>query len=394
MALLHIPLDQITENDLQRLITTGAAESLYVDYKQQTYGGGESEHAEFLADISSFANTAGGDLIIGMTEREGVPLAFAPFPRNPDDEKRRLEDIARGGLEPRIRNLSARPIPIATGGHVIVIRVPRSYLPPHRVIFKGRKKFWARASSGKYEPNVEELRHLFSEAPRLSERIQSFRIDRIAKIMAGETPIPLSAWGKIVVHVIPIPAFADGRLNDIVSEVASGTHVPLPLDGRNRANQVGVNLDGFVNYTDNPTGMNASYSQFFRSGAIEGVSELGRRQSDGAPYFVGAHLATTVIFAIRQYLEVLKSYNAGLPISAFLSLCGVDGCYFRAAAGPGYDDVGPLRRSAIALPDIAIDNEAANVPALMRPSFNMLWNAFGFLRCDMYDGQGKWTGTT
>jgi len=47
--------------------------------------------------------------------------------------------------------------------------------------------------------------------------------------------------------------------------------------------------------------MNASYSQFFRSGAIEGVSELGRRQSDGAPYFVGAHLATTVIFAIRAH---------------------------------------------------------------------------------------------
>jgi len=35
------------------------------------------------------------------------------------------------------------------------VRVPRSYAPPHRVIYKNRSRFWARASSGKYEPNVE-----------------------------------------------------------------------------------------------------------------------------------------------------------------------------------------------------------------------------------------------
>ncbi|MEJ0049221.1 MAG: hypothetical protein WDN04_26255 [Rhodospirillales bacterium] len=64
MALLDIPLDRITEADVQRLIAAGAAESLYIDYKQATYGGKEADHAELLADVSSFANTAGGDLII------------------------------------------------------------------------------------------------------------------------------------------------------------------------------------------------------------------------------------------------------------------------------------------------------------------------------------------
>ena len=34
MALLDTPLDTITERDLQRLISAGAAESLYIDYKQ------------------------------------------------------------------------------------------------------------------------------------------------------------------------------------------------------------------------------------------------------------------------------------------------------------------------------------------------------------------------
>jgi hypothetical protein len=105
MALLDIPLDRISEADLRRLIAAGAAESLYVDYKQATYGGKEADHAELLADVSSFANTAGGDLVIGVAEAGGVPNAIVQLTGNADDERRRLEDIARTGLEPRIRNL-------------------------------------------------------------------------------------------------------------------------------------------------------------------------------------------------------------------------------------------------------------------------------------------------
>jgi len=51
MALLDIPLDSITEADVRRLIAAGAAESLYIDYKQATYGGKEADHAELLADV-------------------------------------------------------------------------------------------------------------------------------------------------------------------------------------------------------------------------------------------------------------------------------------------------------------------------------------------------------
>jgi hypothetical protein len=284
MALLDIPLDRITEADLRRLIAAGAAESLYVDYKQATYGGKEADHAELLADVSSFANTAGGDLVIGVAEAGGVPNAIVQLTGNADDERRRLEDIARTGLEPRIRNLQTRAIALAAGGAVIIVRVPRSYAPPHRVIYKNRSRFWARASSGKYEPNVEELRYIFNEAPRIAERIAAFRTDRIIRITAGETPVPLGPGGKVVLHLMPVPAFADGRLLDVVSAVAAGTHVPLPLDGMGAGNRPGINIDGFLNYADRPAGGRQSYAQFFRSGAIEGVGNLSKRDADGNPY--------------------------------------------------------------------------------------------------------------
>jgi hypothetical protein len=46
------------------------------------------------------------------------------------------------------------------------------------------------------------------------------------------------------------------------------------------------------------------------------------------------------------------------------------------------------------LPQIYIESFDADVPAALRPAFNMFWNAFGFLRCDMYDAEGRWSGNS
>jgi hypothetical protein len=39
-----------------------------------------------------------------------------------------------------------------------------------------------------------------------------------------------------------------------------------------------------------------------------------------------------------------------------------------------------------------LDSARGDVPALLRPAFNMLWNAFGLARCDMYRDDGVWIG--
>ncbi len=75
MALLHLPLDDITEQHLRDLIATGARESLYIDYKRETYGGNDAARKEFLADICSFANAAGDPSRRGYAKsgRKGAP---------------------------------------------------------------------------------------------------------------------------------------------------------------------------------------------------------------------------------------------------------------------------------------------------------------------------------
>jgi predicted HTH transcriptional regulator len=127
MSLAHIPLERLQQSDLQGLIEGQTAEARQIEYKRETYGGNDSARAEFLADVSSFANALGGDLIVGMEANAGIPTAITAFPGDADAECLRLDQIARSGIEPRIQNLEIRAIPIATGGVVIMLRIPRSY---------------------------------------------------------------------------------------------------------------------------------------------------------------------------------------------------------------------------------------------------------------------------
>jgi len=91
MALLHIPLADIDERQLKRLIDAKASESRDIEYKRDPYGNADGDHAEWLADVSSFANTAGGDLIIGIEANKGVPNAV----RAADDRHRSGKTEAR-----------------------------------------------------------------------------------------------------------------------------------------------------------------------------------------------------------------------------------------------------------------------------------------------------------
>jgi hypothetical protein len=136
-----------------------------------------------------------------------------------------------------------------------------------------------------------------------------------------------------------------------------------------------------------------AYAQFFRNGSIEGVGELRHEDGDDKTRFVGRDFTMLVVRGVRQYLKVLKSYDAGLPVYIFLSLCNAAKTVYRhSPEGLGWTETPPLRREIAVFPEIVVDSFDVDVPAVMRPAFNMLWNAFGLFQCDMYDGQGEWRG--
>src|SRR6266481_5390739 len=119
-------LDQITEADLKALIDAAVAERKTLDYKQQLPTMNDASKRELLADVSSFANTAGGDLIFGMIEAGGLPTAISGVQiGDVDAEVLRFDAIIRDGLSPRIRH-ATRAVSLSSGGYVLIIRSERS----------------------------------------------------------------------------------------------------------------------------------------------------------------------------------------------------------------------------------------------------------------------------
>ena len=65
--------------DFQSLIDAARPEGRQIEYKSTPPGNADGDKKEFLADVTSFSNTAGGDLLIGLDERrDGDRLLHQP----------------------------------------------------------------------------------------------------------------------------------------------------------------------------------------------------------------------------------------------------------------------------------------------------------------------------
>ena len=391
-AVIPKALQQIVRSDLEALVGL-ARESKTLEFKAELPQKGGSELVPFIAGVSSLANTAGGDFVLGVVARDGVATAIPGVAvPNLDAEKLRLEQALANGVEPRLPRIDVEAVACGDGQYVLVVRVPRSWVGPHRV--KANNQFYGRNSGGKYPLDVGELRNAFALSESVADRIRGFRAERLARIGSDETPVPLPQGGRAILHVIPFPPFAGRNDIDVVQAISAGTHTPLPLSGMSGANQIAVNLDGFVNYVSDGRQIASSYVQFFRSGAIEGVLALATDERTQRAYIAGPALCKQIAFALRQYVDVLRAYDIGFPAFAFLSFIGMDGSTLRynSGFGQGFHVAGPRPGAIITLPDVSIAGPVADAPAVLKPVFNALWNAFGFLKCDMYDGQGNWVG--
>ncbi|OGA37533.1 MAG: hypothetical protein A3G80_01650 [Betaproteobacteria bacterium RIFCSPLOWO2_12_FULL_62_13b] len=391
MALRHIGFDQIDEACLQRLIATGAAEARDIEYKSATYGGNDDARAEFLADVSSLANTVGGDLIIGMAANNGIPTALAPLMTDIEKECLRLDSMARDGLEPRIPNLQIKAVPLLECGAAIVIRIPRSYNPPHRVVFKGKNRFWARSSAGKYEPDVDELRTLFTLAPQLADRIRGFRADRIAKIAAGEAPAVLTGSFCIVMHLVPFSAFDIGS-DPAVSLAYVNQHPDyFPTLFAGHPPHWRVNFDGFLalsNSDANATQQRA-YVQLFRSGIVEAVAAIG----GGYGAIERLKLEAGIVRYSWEYADSLHACGVEPPLALLVSLLGTRGQKVMQSRGLFPEEPAILDRDQFHFSEVILEEVPKNDQAcgpMVRSILDQLANAAGHPVTPTFDANGKY----
>jgi Putative DNA-binding domain len=382
-------LEALTEADLQGLVANQVREGRRIEYKEAV-GGGNEARREFLGDVSSFANAAGGDLLIGVAERDGAASGLPGMAADAvDTEVLRLENLTRDGIDPRIPAIATRGVPVGDGTReVLVMRIPRSWATPHMVTYRGLSRFYSRNSAGKYPLDVTEIRAAFVASESARTQLRSFRIERLGRLAANEGPVRLHAPAKIVLHVLPLTALDPSTQYDVVDLANSNNEAFRPLYTTGWSKR--INFDGVVAFTPPFLGEEASggYTQVFRSGAIEGVEGYLLSRDNAIP---SVAFEKTLIEGLGQFLRLLTEIGAPLPYVVGLALLGVRG--YRMAVSESYiDRPQPIDRDDLVLPEVLVEALPTAPQTVLRLLFDAIWNASGWPRSPFYDDQGAWIG--
>ncbi|MCC6912345.1 MAG: ATP-binding protein [Rhodospirillaceae bacterium] len=377
-------LHEITRTDLDNLLANQVREGKTIDYKRDLPGSSEENKRELCADILSFANTVGGDLVLGIEETAGLPTTVCGFTcPNVDVEIQRINNILQTGVEPKLPPVDTHAVDLTGGRWVLIVRIRQSWNAPHRGTRDA--KFHGRNSSGKYALDVGEVRRAFLQSEGQADKIRRFKEDRLGKILARDTPVPLADGGVVVLHTIPL-ANAEG--NDLLASLDRDALIQVRPPGRASSSSYRRNLDGHVNYAVSGDDPSSSYTQLFRTGATELVAVLGRGGENVIP---STSLEHALINGLGQVLAHCRHIAILPPIYIFVSLLSVRNYTLGVSRQRAMMEAPePLDRDHLILPEVAVDNLSASAHTLLRPLFDLVWQAYGYDRSPNFDDDGSW----
>jgi hypothetical protein len=388
--------DAITKADIDSLIANEVNESKTIEYKQTLPGKSDGNKKEFLADVSSFANASGGNIIYGIKEDKGKAKSICPIAGVSEEEaKLRLEDMILEGINPRIR-IQIKEITGWGGdgnGFVILLRISKSFASPHMVTYKKHSRFYSRNSAGKYQLDVGEIRGAFLATESQADRIKRFRQDRLGQIVADEAPVVLSTPHRLILHMVPVSSFLNNERLDLSDTRNLMTRFePIGGSGWNCRH----NLDGLLICEGEKGRGHNGYCQLFFNGAIEAVSadilreEGGKHVCGGTGFIASIAYEKELIEAVQSYLKGYKQLDLIPPVVISLALIGCKGSYMYIHPRYGPLEQPLIDRDTVILPDVEIDDFDIDVPKVMKPIFDAVWNACGLPHSYNYDENGNW----
>lgn len=387
--MIQKPMGQIETSDIVGLVAAKVPEGRSLEYKECLPG---VEKREFLYDVSSFANAAGGDIVFGVSDKRddnkkpmSIPvLADGLSTSNIQSEIDSLENLIRNGISPRIPGIQWQPVEGFKNGPVLVLRVPKSLIGPHMVTLDGASRFYSRHSTGKHPMDVGQIRSAFAASSSVGETLRHFRLERIAKAIEDDLPVSLGEGPKMLLHLIPQSALDSGDVRDVTGDAAKLYLQLFPLSVSSGW-QRRYNLDGMLAVVE----FVRSYLQIFRSGAIEdGEGDLFKYSAPSQT--IPPSLEEMILDAVPRFLKTQRQMDLPLPVFVMITLLGVKG--FGMSTNSHFYNVSQraIDRDIVPLPEAIIQDYDVDVHTALRSTFDALWQACGFERSPNYDQNGKW----
>lgn len=365
--MIERPWDQITLDDIEALVTYQRGESRTLDFKETFPAGDHKGVRDFLADVTAFANTDGGDIIIGVREdKNGVAAEVVGVDRTGlDQELRRIDDQLRTLVDPRVPQFTVRELARPDGRVVLVMRVSASLIAPHRVAYDKSSRFFRRANRSNFEMSTSELRQAFAASQDLPSRVRNLHRKAVEATTGKDMPTRIVERPALILTVAPLSVLREAR--DISVSRDYAVHPPEPMGGI----QYVVGLEGLIALVDVDQGQGArAWSVNHRLGYVDLAWAIGREVEGRKtiwPRYVVDHLPGAVLSTIAR----LRPHGIQGPWIVMVTLKGIRD--YRIILGDGYP-VGPAWQDPAYLGEIV--DETMTEDAL-QPLIRGFWRLFG-----------------
>lgn len=385
MSIFHIPIDSINKETIESLINN-VSESTHIDFKRE-YHINEEQKKELLADVVSFATTAGGDIIYGISEIEGMAQSIIPIKiPNIDQFKLSLSNTIRDCIEPRI-NFHIHDIHYEDK-FIIILRIFKLFPGPPMLIYKNSSKFYRRSSAGKYPMNYLEIKNSFLLTSTVNDIFKKFRDNRVNHFLSAvERNNPSNPFMLFYLYPLNENNF---DINSISEMEISNAIRPYEFGG----GDFNYNIEGFQIYSHSEADgqNNLNQSQLFYNGAVEFYNDrLFRRRTDTNKILINIfHLEN---FVIKNFLKIFKFYVKQSIFPPYIvNLCFINVKNSRAITEDFHSiDSKTNYRDNLIFREFLIHPSSETPIDYLKPVLDDFWRAYGISKSSSFDHQGKFT---
>ncbi len=257
IPLFTLPLDQLRAEHVDQLVAEEMPEGQNVEFKRTLAarsgrtapwldGGDEvGDHGrnDVLKEVVAFANSGGGNVVLGIVESGDHPRRAAGVNHLPRCHELvdRFRLMARDCIDPQLPSLEVCGIPMPGGDEhagIVLFRVPPSRLAPHRL--KPTKHCDLRRADRTEEMTMREIQDMSVRLARggeaIRERLEECRTsylvttksdwDGLVEVGVRVSVLPVGLGGSIFIEKVyarhelsvlrtTISASADGRSSNI-----------------------------------------------------------------------------------------------------------------------------------------------------------------------------------